>query len=181
MTTKEQWICDQLPRIRSYLLAWTRDRDVVEELAQEVAHSLVKRSQGTDKVSSVFSDGYVYQSAHHTYCSWAKKHNRRRRRVSVVPQDSQAIESAVGREPDPGQAVENDEQCLAVRRAIEGLPVLYRDIIQLQVYGSRTQEEIAREKCLPVGTVKTRCRTGQSLLRKELASLSPRQAQGETP
>jgi len=55
-----------------------------------------------------------------------------------------------------------------VRSAMTQLPVEQRELIELGFFGGVTHEEIARAKGLPLGTVKTRIRTGLRKLRGTL-------------
>jgi len=55
-----------------------------------------------------------------------------------------------------------------VREALAQLPPEQRDPIELGFFGGATQEQIARATGLPLGTVKTRIRTGLRRLRHAL-------------
>lgn len=57
-----------------------------------------------------------------------------------------------------------------VRRALELLPPEQRELIELGFFGGVTHEQIARRTGLPLGTVKTRVRTGLRRLRGVLES-----------
>src|SRR5690348_7775528 len=55
-----------------------------------------------------------------------------------------------------------------VRTALAALPEEQRTLIELGFFGGITQEQIARQTGLPLGTVKTRMRTGLRRLRSAL-------------
>jgi RNA polymerase sigma-70 factor, ECF subfamily len=55
-----------------------------------------------------------------------------------------------------------------VRDALTALPAEQREAIELGFFGGATQEQIARQTGLPLGTVKTRIRTGLRRLRSTL-------------
>lgn len=57
-----------------------------------------------------------------------------------------------------------------VREALMQLPPEQRDPIELGFFGGATHEQIARQTGLPLGTVKTRMRTGLRRLRHALES-----------
>ena len=60
------------------------------------------------------------------------------------------------------------EQQRAVKRALEALPPEQRQLIEEAYFSGLTQSELAERFGLPLGTVKTRVRTGLMTLRREL-------------
>jgi RNA polymerase sigma-70 factor (ECF subfamily) len=60
------------------------------------------------------------------------------------------------------------EQQRAVARALEALPRDQRDLIEQAYFQGLTQSELAERFKLPLGTVKTRIRTGMMTLKREL-------------
>jgi RNA polymerase sigma-70 factor (ECF subfamily) len=60
------------------------------------------------------------------------------------------------------------EQQRAVVRALNGLPAEQRQLIEAAYFQGLTQAELAERFDLPLGTVKTRVRTGMTTLRREL-------------
>jgi RNA polymerase sigma-70 factor (ECF subfamily) len=75
-------------------------------------------------------------------------------------------------------AARSEEQ-LAVVRALAALPADQRELIEHAYFQGLTQSELAERFGLPLGTVKTRVRTGLLTLRRHLASTAiPMQVQG---
>ena len=58
-----------------------------------------------------------------------------------------------------------------VRHALQRLPREHREVIEMGFFAGISHSEIARTMALPVGTVKTRIRTGLRRLRAELEQL----------
>jgi RNA polymerase sigma-70 factor (ECF subfamily) len=74
--------------------------------------------------------------------------------------------------PPPGETPEAraslSEQQRDIRRALDMLPVEQRELIEQAYFTGSTQSELAAQFNLPLGTVKTRIRTGLLALRARL-------------
>jgi RNA polymerase sigma-70 factor (ECF subfamily) len=66
--------------------------------------------------------------------------------------------------PGPPEQAEQDWLAWRVHRALEELPESEREVIALAYWGGRSQSEIAGELRIPLGTVKTRTRSGLARL-----------------
>lgn len=80
----------------------------------------------------------------------------RRRRDAVVPLDS--IRELTG--DDGRQAVERMIWADEIRGALQELPAVQRQVIEMAYFGGYTQSEIAAMLAVPLGTVKTRTARG---------------------
>jgi RNA polymerase sigma-70 factor (ECF subfamily) len=70
--------------------------------------------------------------------------------------------------PGPERRAEHEWLSWRVHRALEELPETEREVIALAYWGGRSQSEIAEELGVPLGTVKTRTRSGLARLARLL-------------
>lgn len=73
--------------------------------------------------------------------------------------------------PDPGRGVERSEARRLVAQALSSLPEPQRVAIELAYFEGLSQSEIAERLAEPLGTIKTRMRTGMEKLRGLLSPL----------
>jgi RNA polymerase sigma-70 factor (ECF subfamily) len=102
----------------------------------------------------------------------------RRRRARLLEQAATSDEeglalpvAAAGEAPD--RRVEQTETRTLVGNSLAELPEPQRRVIEMAYFGGLSQSEIATELKEPLGTVKTRMRTGMRKLRDALALLRP--------
>jgi RNA polymerase sigma-70 factor (ECF subfamily) len=70
--------------------------------------------------------------------------------------------------PGPERRAEHEWLSWRVHRALEELPETEREVLALAYWGGRSQSEIATELGIPLGTVKTRTRSGLARLARLL-------------
>lgn len=73
--------------------------------------------------------------------------------------------------PSPDREVEMSEAQRLVRRSLADLPPPQRHVLELAYFGGLSQSEIAEKLSEPLGTVKTRMRSGMEKLRQALGPL----------
>ena len=73
--------------------------------------------------------------------------------------------------PSPDREVEMSEAQVLVRRSLADLPPPQRHVLELAYFGGLSQSEIAEKLSEPLGTVKTRMRSGMEKLRQALGPL----------
>ena len=101
---------------------------------------------------------------------------RRQRRTPVVqmPEDTDAIELAMAREPveSPEDIVGRHDLTRLVEKAMAKLPEEQRTAIIMKEYHGLTFQEIADLVGCPLSTVKTRLYQGLAVLRRELGTVN---------
>jgi RNA polymerase sigma-70 factor (ECF subfamily) len=85
--------------------------------------------------------------------------------VLVTPADEQVV-------PGPERAAERSEERGAIAAALTHLTSEQRLLIEAAFYEGYTQSELAEKFHLPLGTVKTRIRTGMMALRGQLQHIA---------
>jgi RNA polymerase sigma-70 factor (ECF subfamily) len=78
------------------------------------------------------------------------------------------VDKAPPPDPSPEARAILSERQRAVWSALDALPTEQRELIEQAYYRGLTQSELAEQHGLPLGTVKTRIRTGMLTLRREL-------------
>ncbi len=81
---------------------------------------------------------------------------------------AQAVPELVSSEPGPDQALQAEWLAFRTHTAVTGLPERERVVLELAYWGGQSQSEIAERLGLPLGTVKTRTRSGLARLATQL-------------
>lgn len=96
-----------------------------------------------------------------------KRRLRALERSAATDRDGLALEISAPSDAPDRQAEHSDDQRL-VGRSLADLPEAQRRVIELAYFRGLSQSEIAAELKQPLGTVKTRMRSGMEKLRKAL-------------
>ena len=141
------------------------DREVVEEVVQEVFLRLWTRAFGYDPQRGKLLS-WLLTITHHR----AIDELRRRRTQPETDGLQDQLAAVEESDADPSRSLTQVEEREAVQRALAQLPEAQRKPIQLAYYGGLTQVEIAKLLSEPLGTIKTRMRLGMQKLRVLLAN-----------
>ena len=141
------------------ILRILRDRSEAEEVLQEVFVQVWTRAE-TYNVSLGSPGAWLVRIARNRAIDRLRANSVRLRTVEATPLPP-PVES-----PEARAAV--SEQQSAVARALDSLPADQRRLIEDAYFLGLTQSELAERFGLPLGTVKTRVRTGMMTLRREL-------------
>jgi RNA polymerase sigma-70 factor, ECF subfamily len=143
------------------ILRILRDRGEAEEVLQEVFLQVWTRAE-TYKAELGAPAAWLVRIARNRSIDRFRTNSVRNRTVVAAPQPP-PVET-----PEARAAM--SEQQRAVAHALEALPPEQRQLIEEAYFSGLTQSELAERFGLPLGTVKTRVRTGLMTLRRELQS-----------
>jgi RNA polymerase sigma-70 factor (ECF subfamily) len=130
------------------------DRGHAEDAAQE-AFAAIWRSASTYRPERGAAGGWLYTVARNAIV------DRLRRNGPAADAELPELASA---EPGPAQHAEDSDVAWRVHRALEELQPREREVIELAYWSGMSQSEVAEYLGLPLGTVKTRTRSGLARL-----------------
>ena len=142
------------------ILRILRDRSEAEEVLQEVFVLVWTRAE-TYNVALGSPAAWLVRIARNRGIDRLRANNVRVRAVEAAPLP------VAGDSPEARAAL--SEQQRAVACALESLPQDQRVLIEQAYFLGLTQSELAERFKLPLGTVKTRIRTGMMALREQLS------------
>jgi len=141
---------------------WLGQKERAEELAQEVflkAYRELERFRGDAKFST-----WIYQIALNA-CRDDWRSRRRRPETRVEPEFLNA-QPAPDASPEAGVIAESESE--ALRRALDGLPEIYREALLLRYFGDLSYEEMAERSGEGISNLKMRVARGLAQLRRRL-------------
>ncbi len=147
------------------ILRVLRDRGEAEEVLQEVFLLVWTRAE-TYNVSLGSPAAWLVRIARNRAIDRLRANAVRLRAVESAP------EPQPSRADNPEASAATTEQQRAVIRALDALPPEQRVLIEQAYYFGLTQSELADKFKLPLGTVKTRVRSGMQTLRQQLTQAS---------
>ena len=130
------------------------DRGHAEDAVQE-AFAAIWRSASTYRPERGAAGGWLYTVARNAIV------DRLRRSGPAADAELPELASA---EPGPAQRAEDSDVAWRVHRALENLQPREREVIELAYWSGMSQSEVAEYLHLPLGTVKTRTRSGLAKL-----------------
>jgi RNA polymerase sigma-70 factor, ECF subfamily len=144
------------------------DRPSAEEIVQDVFLSVWQHAQSFDPRRGTFRP-WMFQIARRRIINEL----RRRRSRPQLELDSEGVRLSglVDDAPEVAEQVAGDERRSVVRCALRVLPQSQRDAVAMAFLEELTHEEVACALRVPLGTTKTRIRSGLLKLRVELTSL----------
>jgi RNA polymerase sigma factor (sigma-70 family) len=150
------------------LAARSLDPAAAEEIVQDVFLTLWRKADTYDPERGPVRP-WLLRIAH---LRVANELRRRGRRPVVVPDPEGTQLAAVpDREPEPDEETWREFQRSAVQTAVAALPPAQRQALSLAFFDELSHEQVAAFLDLPLGTAKTRIRTGLQRLRTSLVPL----------
>ncbi len=134
------------------------DRNLAEDVIQE-AFLAVWRQSDTFKHERGAARSWLLSIVRHRAIDVTRGRSFARERISL---DQIVYEP---RYPDTWQQVSRGLEQEHIRKAVGELPTEQRDTIMMAYFGGHTQQEIAKQTGVPLGTVKGRMRLGMKKLR----------------
>jgi RNA polymerase sigma-70 factor, ECF subfamily len=130
------------------------DRGHAEDAVQE-AFAAIWRSASTYQPERGAAGGWIYTVARNAIV------DRLRRNGPGADAELPELQS---HEPGPAQQAESSDVAFRVHRALEELQPREREVLELAYWSGMSQSEVADYLHLPLGTVKTRTRSGLARL-----------------
>ena len=141
----------------------TNNRETAEELTLDVFHDVWRRASTYDPANGSVV-GWIMNQARSRAIDRVRFEHRKKRFGNYV--DSPLTTTAAD---DPQQAYQLEEQSRLLRNALEILTPEERGVIETAFFSELTYQEVAAKLNQPLGTVKTRIRSGLGKLRRALA------------
>jgi RNA polymerase sigma factor (sigma-70 family) len=148
------------PRVKSYLIRLGAAAPQAEELAQEAMIMVWRKAASFDRGQSSVAT-WLFTIARNKRIDAI----RRERRPEIDPSDPLLVPDP---EPAPDAAIDANQRDARLRAAIATLPAEQADLLRLAFYEDKSHGDIAQERGLPLGTVKSRLRLAFGRLRKAM-------------
>lgn len=144
------------------------DKALAEEVVQEVFLKVWTQPNSYSPQRGRFAS-WILSLVHHRSIDELRKYSH-----GELPLDDPALGGVLNTEadpePDPADQVWLAEQQKAVREALKQIAPNQRQVLELAYFRGLSQSEIASKLDQPLGTVKTRMRSGMQSLRSLLES-----------
>jgi RNA polymerase sigma-70 factor, ECF subfamily len=142
------------------------NRETAEEVTLDVFYDVWRKASTYDPANGSVV-GWIMNQARSRAID-RLRFDQRKKRVNTDPHSLQPTTDTL----DPQQACLFEEQSRVLRNALEVLTVEERNAIETAYFSELTYEQTARKLNQPVGTVKTRIRSGLGKLREALGRKS---------
>jgi RNA polymerase sigma-70 factor, ECF subfamily len=142
----------------------TNNRETAEELTLDVFHDVWRRASTYDAAGGTVVGWIMNQARSRAIDRW--RFEQRKKRVNHDPASAPAETAA----SDLHEGMHVKEQSHLLRKAVAALAPHERQVIEIAYFSELTYAEVAARLNEPLGTVKTRIRSGLTKLRRTLIS-----------
>lgn len=152
------WYAEHADRLRAFVRGILRDSTLADEVVQTTFAQALAQGAGV-RVGA--EKAWLFQVAYHESMAIRRRegiHQRSLQKLSLAKHDSQR----------PDQACLTSEETHRVRRALDDLPEVQRQVVMARMYEEQTFQEIADQLGIPLGTVLTRMRLALKKLHQVL-------------
>ena len=150
-----------------HLACRTVDRSAAEEIVQDTFLAVWRRAADFDPSRGSFRT-WLLSIGHHRMLDELRSRSRRPQVVGDQLLDQAALSAE---DPLPDETLWKEYQRDAISEALAALPKPQRAALQLAFFAELTHEEVAKALKVPLGTAKTRIRSGLRLLERHLGGL----------
>src|SRR6185436_14274126 len=141
----------------------TMNRETAEEVTLDVFYDVWRKASTYDPANGSVV-GWIMNQARCRAID-RLRFDQRKKRVNTYPPTLMPTTNIV----DPQQASLFEEQSRLLRRALDALTLEERRVIEIAFFSELTHQEVAAQLKQPLGTVKSRIRSGLAKLRQALA------------
>jgi len=150
------------PKILGFLYRMTRNRELAEDLGQEVFLRAYRQLANYDPKKAAFSTWLFTIARNLCLDEW-----RRQRPARVTLEEAAFVEAPP--ETNPHRAALEGELEWQIAQAVSGLESEFREVFILHEYENLSLDEVAAITGAPVGTIKSRLHRARLALQKKLA------------
>ena len=155
-----------------HLAAQSLDRAVAEELVQEVFLTVWRGAGAFDPAQGAFRP-WLMRLIHWRIANELRRRRRRpREQASTGEDEEEPFQHVPDQAPGPEERAWQKEFGQILHSALGGLPPKQRQAVTLAFLEDLTHEQVAQALDVPLGTAKTRIRSGLASLRLHLAPVA---------
>jgi len=147
------------------------DRPAAEEIVQEVFLTIWRGAASFDPAQGGFRP-WLLRLAHWKILNELRRRRRRPSEEKDDASDEDRVQQLADLEPGPEEHAWQSEHGKIVHSALEALPPKQRQAVAMAFLEDMTHEQVARALDVPLGTAKTRIRSGLQILRMQLAPIA---------
>jgi RNA polymerase sigma-70 factor (ECF subfamily) len=158
-------------RLVFYLALQSLERPAAEELVQEVFLTIWRGASAFDPEQGSFRP-WLLRLAHWRILNELRRNHRRPQKQEGLDDEDELFQRVLDQEPGPEERAFQKEHRRIVDSALEALPPKQREAVALAFLEDMTHEQVAEALDVPLGTAKTRIRSGLHSLRMVLAPVA---------